>query len=340
MTKSFSSDSDLETGELNNINSEPTAEKPDLQVSSLSSLLSHEYPPQEYIVENLIPEASITILSGTSRSYKTYALLHLAAVVADGAELFGKLPAHKAGALMIDEENGGRLLQKRLKQLGTQKDLPVYFTSYSGFNISDFYIEKILDVCLSNNIKLVIIDSLVRIHSGDENSAGEMSKVFRQLRRLSGNNIAVLITHHTNKQGGYRGSTEIMAATDSFLTVTRKNKHYLTFSQLKQRYDEEMDNFEVKVNSKGDKFEFEYVGITKPNTDISDITQSAVMQLLTENKQLNQKQLLTELADLGVSINEHKFRELLHRWVNEGTLPQPLAGDGNTKLYHLGYGNE
>lgn len=321
-------------------NSEPTTSFQQFNVNSLSSLMSKQYSEQEYIVEGLIPEASIAILSGTSRSYKTYALLHLAVGVASGKKVFGQFSTQENNVLIIDEENGERLLQKRLIQLGTSPDLPVYFSSYSGFHISNLYIEKVLETCALYDIKLVIIDSLVRIHSGDENSAGEMSKVFKQLRRLTAKGISVLITHHTNKQGGYRGSTEILAATDSFVTVNRKNKHYLTYSQIKQRYAEELDSFEVKVVSTATGFEFEFIGATNDSTDISETTLAAVNQLLTENGQLNQKQLHSELKALAISINEHKLREFLHLWVNEGTLPRPLAGDGNTKLYHLGASNE
>ena len=323
-----------------NTNSEATANYQQFNVSSLSSLMGIQYSEQEYIVEGLIPEASITILSGTSRSYKTYALLHLAASVAGGSKVFGKFNTQESGVLIIDEENGERLLQKRLTQLGTRHDLPVYFSSYSGFNISNLYIEKVLESCAHYDVKLVIIDSLVRIHSGDENSAGEMSKVFKQLRRLTAQGVSVLITHHTNKQGGYRGSTEILAATDSFVTVNRKNKHYLTYNQIKQRYAEEMDSFEVKVASTADEFEFEFIGTTSDSTDIGETTLAAVTQLLTDNGQLNQKQLHAELKALAIGINEHKLREYLHLWVNEGTIPRPLAGDGNTKFYHLGQSDE
>ena len=309
--------------------------------------MSNRYPEQEYVVDSLVPEASITILSGTSRSYKTYTLLHMAISIANGGALFGKFTTQQGGVLVIDEENGERLLQKRLLQLGVQGDLPVHFLSFSGFKTSDEHISEVLTACKEKDIKLIIIDSLIRVHGGDENSAKDMSKVFKQLRNFTEKGIAVLVTQHNRKQGAYsggtgdemRGSSDIMAAVDSHIGVVRKNKWYLTFNQTKQRYDEELDPFEVKVNATPNTFEFEYLGPIKGNGDSVDVIQSAVEQLLNDCGSLNQKQLLTSLSEMGISINEHKLRDLLRRWVNEGALPQPIAGDGNTKLYHLGRSN-
>ena len=340
MTNQYQSTAQGNTPPINNVNSEASEKKNSLRFETLQELMRHEYSEQEYLLESLIPEDSITIFSGPSRSYKTYALLHMAISIASGETALGNFAAQKSAVLIIDEENGARLLQKRLKQLKAPVDLPIHFLSYESFESTPQYVSEVLGVCKIKGIKLVIIDSLVRIHSGDENSSRDMSKVFKNLRVLTNNGIAVVITHHTNKQGGYRGSTDIMAAVDSFLTVVRKNKHYLTFSQIKQRYSEELDDFEVKVNTENSGFEFEYLGTSKAATDTTDSILSNVQLLLTEKGKLNQKQLQSELTEIGLSINEHKLRELLRRWTNEGTLPHPYAGDGNTKLYHLGGENE
>lgn len=329
--------------DVNIKNSEATESYKPLEVHSLEQVMNNHYPEQEYVVDGIVPEASITILSGASRSYKTYTLLHMATSIASGKMLFGKFATQQAGVLIIDEENGERLLQKRLFQLGSSMELPVHFLSYSGFITTDKYISEVLKVCLEKGIKLIIIDSLIRVHSGDENSAKDMSKVFKQLRQFTEKGVAVLVTQHNRKQGAFggssgdemRGSSDIMAAVDSHVGVVRKNKWYLTFTQTKQRYDEELDPFEVKANVTPTTFDFEYLGQIKGSEDTAEVVKSTIEQLLSDNKQLNQKDLLTQLNSSGVAINEHKLRELLRRWVSEGSLPQPYAGDGNTKLYHL-----
>lgn len=312
-------------------------------VKTLESVMSAYYPEQEYVIDRLIPEASITILSGTSRSYKTYTLLHMAICVARGDVLFGQFGSQQTGVLVIDEENGERLLQKRLFQLGALADLPIYFMSYSGFTTSDDDIDSLIETCKDKNIKFVIVDSLIRIHNGEENSAKDMSKVFKQLRRVTESGIALLVTQHNRKQNGYssgagdsmRGSTDIMAAIDSHIGVSRKNKWYLTFDQTKQRYDVELDPFGVKVNATDTTFEFEYLGQSDENVDNSEVIRLATIELLSEHGTLNQRDLLTKLKERDIPVNEHKLRELLKFWVIEKMLQKPTTVGKEGKFYAL-----
>ena len=82
-----------------------------INIKQLDELMSQDYPDQEYIVDRLVPASSITILSGQSRSFKTYTLLDMALCVASGRPLFGQFATQETGILIIDEENGERLLQ-------------------------------------------------------------------------------------------------------------------------------------------------------------------------------------------------------------------------------------
>lgn len=310
---------------------------------TIDELLGQDYPEQEYVVDRLIPASSITILSGQSRSFKTYTLLEIALSTAKGEPLFGQFNTQKTGILVIDEENGERLLQKRLYQLGATANLPIYFTALQGFQLDDKHIKSTIKACEARGVGLVIIDALIRIHDADENSARDMSKVFRKLRRFTEANIAVLVTQHNRKQGTVnggsgnemRGSSDILAAIDCHIGVIRKDKWYLYFDQTKQRYDVELDPFEVKVSADEMSFRFEYLGAFKSVVDKAEILKMAVIELLTKHKQLKQKDLLEELVKLNIQTNEHILRGMLRRWVSEGLLAPPLAGVGNTKLYTL-----
>lgn len=310
---------------------------------TIEQLMSQHYPDQEYIVDRLIPASSITILSGQSRSFKTYTLLEIALAAAKGEPLFGQFSTQKTGVLIIDEENGERLMQKRLKQLHAVENLPIYISSFGGFQLDDSHIEQVLSFCSENNIGLVIIDALIRVHSADENSARDMSKVFQKLRSFTKQDVAILVTQHHRKMGTMsmgagnemRGSSDILAAVDSHVGVARKEKFYLTFTQEKQRYDVELDPFQVKVNVDEDNFSFEYLGVFRRPPEKSAILLPAVIDLLAEYKQLRQIDLLGKLAEQNVATNEHELRKLLNRWVAEGALPQPTKGQGNSKYYWL-----
>ncbi len=315
-----------------------------INIKQLDELMSQDYPDQEYIVDRLVPASSITILSGQSRSFKTYTLLDMALCVASGRPLFGQFATQETGVLIIDEENGERLLQKRLKQLNAAENLPIYITSFGGFHLDDKHIEEVLGFCAENNIGLIIIDALIRVHGADENSAKDMSKVFQKLRAFTKQDVAVLVTQHHRKMGAngdmgagnnLRGSSDILAAIDSHIGVNRKDNLYLTFTQDKQRYDVELDPFQVKVNVDDGGFSFEYLGLSNKPADKSAALYSAVIELLAEYDELLQGELLERLMERGIATNEHELRKLLGRWVAEGALPQPKRGRGTSKLFWL-----
>ncbi len=314
-----------------------------IKTKTLNNLMNEKYPEQEYIVDRIVPESSITILSGSSRSFKTYTLLEIALSVAKGTTLFGIFKTQKCAVLIIDEENGERLLQKRLFQLGANVDLPIYISSMAGYQITDSTVEQTIQTCKEKEVKLVIVDALIRIHDSDENSAREMSKVFAKIRKISDAGIAVLLTQHHRKQGAHssggsnemRGSSDILAAVDSHIGVTRNEKFYLRFDQTKQRYDVEIDPFEVKVIIDEFGFSFEYVGALQVSIDKSEVLKSAITNLLLEHKKLRQMDILLMLGELDIKTNEHTLRSLLERWITEGHLAPPQSGSGNTKYYLL-----
>jgi RecA-family ATPase len=312
-------------------------------IKSLNELMGHKYPEQEYIVDKLIPDGSITILSGQSRSFKTYTLLEIALCVASGKPLLDNFSTQRTGVLMIDEENGERLLQKRLKQLDVNEELPIHISSFSGFRLEDEHINQVLEFCKNNGIKLVIIDALIRVHGSDENSAREMSRVFEKLRIFTKHGVAILVTQHHRKAGPtnmgagneMRGSSDILAAVDSHIAVSRRSTFYLTFAQEKQRYDIELDPFQVKVHIDKDNFRFEYLGLFSKPLNKEAVLFPKVQELLAEHKQLMQGELLKKLSENNVTTNEHELRKLLKQWIAEGVLPKPNKGQGNTQLYWM-----
>lgn len=320
-----------------------------MSIVTLSDLMQTPYPEEEYIIHRISPRASITILSGQSRSFKTYCLLEIALSVASGSPLFNEFPTVQTPVLMIDEENGGRLLQNRLKQLEADDTLPIHFMSFSGFHLDEKHIKETIEQCELLGVKLVIIDALIRVHSSDENSAREMSKVFQKLREFTKHDISILVTQHHRKAGTtnmgagneMRGSSDILAAVDSHLAVSRKEKYYLRFTQEKQRYDEELDPFEVKVSiDEKEHFTFEYLGTLSKPLDKSPIVFAAVVELLTEHKELATGELLEKVLEKGVSTHKQEFSRMLKRWVAEGALPKPTRPEGNTKLYKLEIKND
>ncbi len=309
---------------------------------TLEQLMWRSFPEQVWLIDKLVPAGAITILSGAPASYKTWVTLHTALCVAKGEPLFGNYETSQGNVLIIDEENGERLLQERLFKLKATADLPIYFSSQPGFVLNDDNVDAAILSCKTNDIKLLIIDSLVRVHGSDENSAGDMSGVFKQLKRFAAKGIAVLVTHHNRKPGAnsngisneMRGSSDILASVDCHIGLRRRDKS-LTLHQGKNRYAEELEPFEVHVVTDDDSFKFDYQGAMKVQENRNQVIKNAALKLLSEHDKLFQKELLIGLDKLGVKTNEHKLRELLKEVVSDGIVLE-TAGLGKTKYYSLG----
>lgn len=309
---------------------------------TLEDLMSRQFPEQTWLVDKLIPTDGITILSGPPASFKTWLTLHTAICIASGKPLFDNFKVSQGGVLVIDEENSPRLLQERVFRLGALADLPIYFSGNPGFVLNDENVGLLLLNCKAYEVKLVIIDSLVRIHTSDENSAGDMAEVFRQLRQLTARGITVLVTHHNRKPGAgsngvsneMRGSSDILASIDCHIGTKRKDKS-LTLYQSKNRYSEELEPFEIRIVADDESFSFEYQGEIAPKVDKDQAIKAAIVQLLSEERRLFQKELLSSLNELGAKTNEHKLRELLKQMLVDGVIAE-TAGQGKTKLYSLG----
>ena len=139
---------------------------------SLFDLMAKKFKDTTWVVEKLVPLEGITAISGSPATYKTWVILDLALKVASGDILFDKFVTVQSNVLLIDEENGERLLQKRIKKIGGKFELPIYFLSLKGFILSKKIVADIIKLAKEKNIKLIILDSLVRIHETDENGRG------------------------------------------------------------------------------------------------------------------------------------------------------------------------
>lgn len=313
-------------------------------VMSYRDLAAKEFPANEWMVDFLIPASGITILSALPGSYKTWLLLHLAINIATGEKVFNEFDTSQTNVLMIDEENGPRLIQGRLRDLGGYDEIPLSFLFDEGFMVTEENIGVLLDYCKEHEITFVTIDSLIRVHGSNENDATEMSRVFTRLKKLTVAGISVLITHHNRKPGGnsgggsqeMRGSSDILAALDCHLALRRDGRK-LKLTQTKLRLYEETSPIEVELTVDEDsRVGFKYVGVTgsQSTASRSDEIAKLLNVLFNSNKKFNQSQLLRRLRDKGLNVSTNTLRRLLEEMVQSKALTVE-QGERNSLLYTL-----
>jgi hypothetical protein len=148
----------------------------------------------------------------------------------------------KAPVLLCDMENGLIEIRDRIKKLlkscGIETfDSPLFITE-SGINLDNgVYREALFKIVEEKGIKLVIMDTLNRFGTYDENSSSDINKVYTQVfKPLKELGCSVLFLHHTRKgTDEYRGSGDFLGNVDMAYNV-RKNDSTLTIKNTKNRF--------------------------------------------------------------------------------------------------------
>lgn len=309
-----------------------------LRLYTMAKLMEQDFPEERWVLDTLIPEG-ITVMSAAPASFKTWLLLSIAASVACGSKLFGHFEPRQTGVLMIDEEDNPRLLQKRLLMLGVPKDAPIHLMIGQGFKIDATQVTKVIEFCEQNDVGLVTIDSLVRVHNAKENDAVEMSEVFSTLRRFHKAGINVLLTHHNrkgkseNNGDDMRGSSDIFAAVDCNLAVSRSGDD-LVIKQVKLRTAQEIGDIGIEVEAGDDTLTLKFLGITGPSRSKQAEAIDQIQYFLSNVEEANQLTLHAQLQDLELKISIKTLRAALKKMVAHKIIVEE-RGKGNELLYRL-----
>lgn len=306
-------------------------EKEELRVQSISKLLAKQFPESKWLVEKLVPESSLVLMSAAPASFKTWLALEISLCVADGKSLFDIFPATQGNVLICDEESGERMLQDRFKKLGVEnadepwKEQQIFYLSRIGRQVDDEYMKELTSECLRYDIKLVIFDSLVRFHNARENDASEMAKILNFFKTLNDKGIATLVLHHNRKSssgvggGGdmIRGSSDILASCDVHLSVNRRKKK-ITISQTKNRYMEEITPFSVQLRVVDEgRSVFEYLGEENEKAEQATELRNLLLRKVAENPGINKSQLISSISQENDSLANNRIMVATNNLIND-----------------------
>lgn len=294
----------------------PILGKADLTIKSsepvftLEILLNRSFPDVEWIVDSLIPTQGLVALSGAPGNYKSWITEQIAISVASGEPLFGNFTTNQGSILIIDKENNLRLIKERFQELGAQPDLPIFFQNLESVDFltdNPDSIELVCQVVREKNIKLVIIDSLIRSHKQDENSATGMAQVFEALRKIQNAGAAILFTHHHRKQAFFnragvsenlRGSSDILAAVDCHLAVDRIEDG-IRVTQSKLRQKKSIKPFKIRldpISESKNQVKFTFLGEVEEEKIKKDDAKEVILVLLKQQS-FKRQELIEQLVN-------------------------------------------
>lgn len=194
-------------------------------------------PELNWFLDEIIHTGDVGLLMGEPGIGKSWISMGLAVAVAQNQRVYlgRKLNyPENSKVLIVDEENPSLLVRRRLRQLGLDDEgaSRMRYLSHQGVRL-DRHPDWLLEEAAAFEPALIVLDSLTRFHSKEENNAGEMSKLYNDGIKPLAKEVGatVIVLHHVNKsQGGssfqrQRGSGDISAAVDTALDVFPSDNH-------------------------------------------------------------------------------------------------------------------
>lgn len=201
-------DEEVEPMTAGDTNTGYTPEKPvhdedDLPVLSLHDLMTHEWPEPPWIVPGILP-VGLAVLAGRPKVGKSWIALQLAQAVATGGRFLGE-PVKRGPVLYLALEDVPRRLKRRAAMQGwTDFDSLCDFMGADNFRkigvLNKGGGTRIAKAIRKRGYRLVVVDTLSRAISGDQDSVVEMTAALGPLQGMAQkHNCCVLILDHHNK---------------------------------------------------------------------------------------------------------------------------------------------
>ena len=293
-----------------------------------TELLSRKLPPEEWLVDRILPTEGFAFIIGAEATGKSFYTLTLADAVAKGHSWLNQFQVkEKQKVLIIDKENTKRRTQQRMKgllMLGNN----IFWLKYPHFfevadpNEEDGFsqIAKAASRKVKKEgIKFIIVDSFADIMIGNENAAGDVQKFFDSFRQLFPG-CSILVLHHASKPAPgvvrnssqrARGSTNIMAQVYSafYVESVPKSKTEFILEQTKAGDAEKLNKFKVELHvvdnpidpSKTIVSSIDYKGEVFDQEMKNDEAKEAIEEAFKSTSQMARQDLMDVLASAGIS---------------------------------------
>ena len=182
-----------------------------LQAKDFTAL---EIPPKKKLLNPWLTEQSITLISGWRGTGKTWLALSILDAVSKGKS-FGTWESETSvPCLLLDGEMPQQDIMERVEELGIDS-VYIYSDAYSnslGLSKANLLSEQwrtdMKRILTTRGIKLWAIDNLASLAGGiDENIKKDWDPINAWLLDLRFAGIATIMLHHTNKEGGQRGTS-------------------------------------------------------------------------------------------------------------------------------------
>lgn len=225
-------------------------------------ILRTHFEPPRWLLDRLIPELGLTILSGKPKVGKSWLALQIAGAIGSGDEVLGRRAVHGRVLYFCIEDPVWRIKDRGQKQEWLEESEVVFAESLEALDAGGM--TELERVCDAVKPVLVVIDTFAAAKSGktNENEAGPMADLgnglqrFAQMRRLA----LLLVAHQRkglaeNPVEALRGSGALGAAADMVLGLRKHPPAFVLETQGRDAEDAEyrMDFEDFRWKLRGDQ---------------------------------------------------------------------------------------
>jgi hypothetical protein len=232
-----------------------------LETLTLGQILAMKDLKIEWCVDRLIPKEGVAIIGGPPGKGKSWALLDLALACISGGLWMNRFRTQRGRVLYVDEENPPALVRHRLCRLlkGWNREFPdtdLCFALGQGLCLArSGSLASLHNTIEALKPSIVIVDSLIRVHGTEENSASEMARVFAGVKDFVRRfHCTAVFADHQKKPGMgatsqdllLRGTTEKVAFVDTLLSLYEKDGA-LIVEHSKSRFAQPVPKFVIAI---------------------------------------------------------------------------------------------
>lgn len=265
----------------------------------LADCLTETPEPIPWALPQRLARLDVATLGGDPKLGKSLLALSMNLCAASGRPWLGMIPieGERLRCLYVDEEQSERLIRYRVRRLAhglgikaaELASLPIRYLFGNGLRLDrPEGRERLFRAVEDHEAELVTLDSLVRFHELDENSAGDMSALYGSailpLSRQYG--AAVLGLHHLSKPHRdaspdlahrLRGSGDLVAAVDQLWTLERGDGGRITLRHERSRWGETAAPLDVQIRDTEDG-----LGVIVTAAAVSNVAEDAILAALRD----------------------------------------------------------
>jgi archaellum biogenesis ATPase FlaH len=298
-------------------------------ISDVASIRTYASQRIEFLVEDLIAAGTVNVLTGESGAGKTTLVTAICAAV-DRGEPFAGLVTQRRPVLILDRENPLPIVVERFDRLGIQDG--ENFHVWGGWATEEpptpFAPIVMRWVKICDPKPLIVVDSLVSFHGGNENDATETRAYMHGFRRLADLGATIIVLHNSGKgesSKDYRGSSDIKASVDvayhlANIGANPSRLELLCLKTFKARFTVQPETIFRCV---GGRFRIDSRSPSQTKTDL-------LRQLLIANPGIKGLEFEALASDKG--LGRDRARKFLKDSIDSGAV-QALSGSFNTHFH-------